>query len=135
MERVLVVAGCLTKSRLDIADVCDLRPHMKVHELEPFQFAGFFEKTDELQDLATVKAKLRLFPATVLPFASADTGKSDSDAELRFNAEVGCLGKDDAKLREFLDDDEDIEAQGATDQRQPNIGTILVAIANHGPGI
>ncbi len=114
----------------DVAHVGHLRTHVEVQQLERVRKPGGLQLVDQGQQLARGEAELGLVAAGVLPLAGAEAFQPHAHAEQRLDAERLRLLDDETQLGGLLDDDEDLQAELASDQGQANVFAILVAIAD-----
>ena len=132
----LGVEACrLAHAAVHVADVGDLRAQVEVQHLHAVEMARPAQRVERAQDLPGGEAELGALAAGVLPLAGTDRGQANAQADARRHVQRRRLVQHDAQLGELLDDDVDPVTELLADQRAPDVGAVLVAVADdHRPG-
>src|SRR5437764_880927 len=118
------------EAELDEANVGDLRPEVKVNQLEHVQPAEAAELIDQRDKIGGVQAELRLLTTAFLPPPEAAARQLDADACGRRDTKlVGDLEKH-VDFGQLLDDDEHLVAKLLAHQGEAHELLVLVSVAD-----
>ena len=95
------------------------------------QLAGVPAVRHRLDQLRRAQTEFGFLPPGVLPVALADVHQAHAQANDRLHPDPVRLFQQQRQLRELFHHDMHFESQGLTHQRQAQIFTILVAVADH----
>ncbi len=125
-----VVPRHLLQPGLDIANVRDLGPEVKVNQLEDVEPAFLLQPVDEPHQLRRAEAELRLLATTLCPASGAFGVELDAHPGSRRDAElVGDL-EQDVHLAQLLEHNEDLMPELLTHQGEAHELLVLVAVAH-----
>ena len=110
-DQLGVIAPGFAHAGLNVAQVGDLRAHVKVQQFQPVDTAGIADRLDQLQHLACGETELGALTTGVLPVALAQRRKPETDADPGGNAQ--CLGLlvDQRPFARLLDDQDHVQTE------------------------
>ena len=121
----------LAESRLDAANLRNLRTDMEMDESQAVAHVLLVEHLQCFQQLGTGQAELRSVAAAFLPFSAAAAGQLDADADIRTDVEfLGNLG-DEFQFVHLLHHDEYLLSHLLCQQGQFDVALVLVAVADN----
>ena len=126
-----IVAGRFAHARLDVLDVGDLRAQVEMqhaHAVQPARPAAVLHRLDQLRRTET---ELGLFAAGVLPVALADAHQAHPQTDARRHLKRPRFLQQHGQLGELFHHDLHLEAELLAHQRQAQVFTVLVAVADH----
>ena len=130
-DQLGVVTTGLAHAVLNIAQVRDLRAHVKMQQLEPVQAAGFAYGFDQFQQLAGGQPELGALTTGVLPVALAQRRQAQPHAQHRIDAQCPGVLVNQRPLAGLFDHDDDLQSKQDRAERQAHILGILVTVAHH----
>jgi len=130
LGQLAVEARGLRDGSLDRDDVGHLRADVEVDELEARLHLGLPELLDGKEDLGGVEAELGVVAGGGGPLALAAGLELHAKADEGLHAGLLRDLDDAVDLGELLDDDDDLLAQLATEEGEPHVVVVLVAVAD-----
>ena len=117
---------------LDLADVGDLAPQMKMEKLEAILHSGRLQLVERAQSFRDSQAEFRPVAARRLPPSGAPAGKLDAQSDHRPHADTRRMVQDEVEFRVLLDHRNDLPADLRGQHDHLNVLVVLKAVADDG---
>ena len=130
LRQLNVEARRFTHAGGDIANIRHLRAEMEMQQLQAVETTRVAHDLHQLQHLRRGKTELRFFAAAGLPFAGALRSQTGTDAETRHHVQTLRLFQHQFHLGHFFNHQVNFVAHFLADQRQADIFTIFIAVAD-----
>ena len=128
--KLRVVTRNLLQSRLDVADVGDLRPKVEVDQLENVESIFILQAIDELHELCGAQSEFRFLAAALRPTSRPFGVQLDAHASRGIYTELVRDFEQHVDFTQLLDDDEHLVTELLPHESEAHELLVLVAIAH-----
>ena len=132
LHELSIDARAFGNSRLDVADVRDLAPHVKVEQGQTLGHVSRLQLLEQADDFRGRQAKLRTEASGRLPASRPSCGQFDPNADRRPDPELFGVLEDQLQLGILFDDDRDVSADLLGGQRNLDEFVVFETVTDDG---